>query len=111
LLALDDTAADLLFYRAHTADRFAPDEVTDEQLADIWDLIRWAPTSGNASPGRFLIVRSKEARQRLVAHLNEGNREKTLAAPLTVVAAADLRFHELWPKVAPKVMGVGKKAA
>jgi 3-hydroxypropanoate dehydrogenase len=46
-------------------------------------------------------VRSPEARERLVAHLSEGNRDKTLAAPLTVVAAADLRFHDAWPRVAP----------
>ena len=99
--ALDPTAADLLFREAHTADRFAPDPVSDEQMEEIWDLIRWAPTSGNSSPGRFLLVRSPQARERLVAHMSEGNREKTLAAPLTVVAAADLRFHDLWPRTAP----------
>jgi 3-hydroxypropanoate dehydrogenase len=99
--ALDPTAADLLFHEAHTADRFAPDPVPDELIERVWDLIRWAPTSGNASPGRFLLVRSPGARERLVARMSEGNRDKTLAAPLTVVAAADLRFHELWPRIAP----------
>ena len=101
MLALDDAAADLLFRDAHTANRFAPDPVSDEQIEEIWDLIRWAPTSGNASPGRLLLVRSAQARERLVAHMGESNRAKTLAAPLTVVAAADLRFHELWPRIAP----------
>lgn len=101
MLAFDRRAADLLFFEAHTADRFAPDPVPDEQIAEIWNLIRWAPTSGNSSPGRLLLVRSAEARERLVRHMSEGNRDKTLAAPLTVVAAADLRFHELWPRIAP----------
>jgi 3-hydroxypropanoate dehydrogenase len=101
VLALDRTAADLLFREAHTADRFAPDPVSDERMEEIWDLIRWGPTSGNSSPGRFLLVRSQQARERLVAHMSEGNRDKTLAAPLTVVAAADLRFHDLWPRTAP----------
>jgi 3-hydroxypropanoate dehydrogenase len=101
MLALDPTAADLLFREAHTHDAFGPDPVSDEQVEEIWDLVRWAPTSGNSSPGRLLLVRSAEARERLVAHMSRGNQAKTLAAPLTVVAAADLRFHELWPKVAP----------
>ena len=99
--ALDQTAADLLFFDAHTADRFAPDPVSDADVEEIWNMIRWAPTSGNSSPGRLLVVRTSQARRRLVGHMNEGNRDKTLAAPLTVVAAADLRFHELWPKAAP----------
>jgi 3-hydroxypropanoate dehydrogenase len=102
VLALDRTAADLLFYEAHTANRFTDDPVSDAQIEEIWNLIRWAPTGGNASPGRLLLVRSPQARERLVAHMGESNRAKTLAAPLTVVTAADTRYHELWPKIAPK---------
>lgn len=101
MLALDDAAADLLFREAHTTDRFTAEPVTDAQIAAVWELIRWAPTGGNASPGRFLLVRSPSARERLVTHLGEGNRAKTLAAPLTVVCAADIRYHELWPRIAP----------
>jgi len=101
MLALDDKAQDLLFREAHTAVNFSDEPVSDEQIAEIWELIRWAPTGGNASPGRLLIVRSPQARERLVAHMGESNRAKTLAAPLTVVVAADTRFHELWPKISP----------
>ena len=102
MLALDDKAQDLLFREAHTAASFAPDPVSDEQIKEIWDLIRWAPTGGNANPGRLLIVRSPQARERLVAHMSESNRAKTLAAPLTVVVAADTRYHELWPQISPR---------
>jgi 3-hydroxypropanoate dehydrogenase len=101
MLALDERAQDLLFREAHTASSFTADPVSDEQIEEIWELIRWAPTGGNASPGRLLLVRSPQARERLVAHMNEGNRAKTLAAPLTVVLAADTRYHELWPKIEP----------
>jgi 3-hydroxypropanoate dehydrogenase len=101
MLALDAKAQDLLFRDAHTAESFSSDPVSDEQIKEIWDLIRWAPTGGNASPGRLLIVRSPEARERLVTHLSESNRPKTLAAPLTVVLAADTRYHELWPTISP----------
>jgi len=101
MLALDQRCQDLLFREAHTANSFSDEPVSDEQIAEIWDLIRWAPTGGNASPGRLLLVRSPAARERLVAHMGESNREKTLRAPLTVVTAADTRFHELWPKISP----------
>lgn len=101
MLTLGDPAADLLFREAHTADQFAPDRISDERMAEIWDLIKWGPTSGNTCPGRLLLVRSAEARERLVIHMNLNNRAKTLAAPLTVVTAADLRFHERWPELAP----------
>jgi len=101
MLALDQQAQDLLFLEAHTANSFTSDPVSDEQIEEIWNLIRWAPTGGNASPGRLLLVRSPEARERLVAHMGESNRAKTLAAPLTVVLAADTRYHELWPKISP----------
>ena len=62
MLALDDAAADLLFREAHTTDRFTAEPVTDAQIAEIWELIRWAPTGGNASPGRLLLVRSPRPR-------------------------------------------------
>jgi 3-hydroxypropanoate dehydrogenase len=101
MLALHDNAQDLLFREAHTTASFTSDPVSDEQIREIWDLIRWAPTGGNASPGRLLIVRSPQARARLVAHMSESNRAKTLAAPLTVVLAADTRYHELWPTISP----------
>jgi 3-hydroxypropanoate dehydrogenase len=111
MLKLDDSAADLLFREAHTATSFTPDPVSDEQLEEIWDLIRWGPTGGNANPGRLLVVRSPQARERLAAHMNEGNRAKTLAAPLTVVTAADTRFHELLPKLTPDRPEAAKRLA
>jgi 3-hydroxypropanoate dehydrogenase len=109
MLALDDKAQDLLFREAHTTATFTSDPVSDEQIKEIWDLIKWAPTGGNASPGRLLIVRSPEARGRLVAHMGESNRPKTLAAPLTVVVAADTRYHELWPTISPGRTGAAAR--
>lgn len=102
ILTLADSAADLLFRDAHTANRFRSDPVSDEQIEEIWNLIRWAPTGGNGTPGRLLLVRSAQARERLAAHMNESNRDKTLAAPLTVVTAADTRYHEHLPLLAPQ---------
>jgi 3-hydroxypropanoate dehydrogenase len=93
-VALTDETLSLLFHGAHTAHGFTDEPVQDAQIEAIIDAIRWAPTAGNGSPGRFLIVRSPQARERLGRHMSDSNRAKTLAAPLTVVAAADMRFHD-----------------
>jgi len=59
----------------------------------------------NSLPARLLLVRSAEGRERLVAHMNEGNKAKTLRAPLSIVVAADLDFHEQLPRLAPHMAG------
>ncbi|HEY3709025.1 MAG TPA: malonic semialdehyde reductase [Amycolatopsis sp.] len=92
---------DLLFREARTANSFSDEPVTDEQVRAIYDLVKWAPTSMNTQPLRALVLRTDEARRRLVPHLAEGNRAKTESAPLTVILAADVDFHENIPQVFP----------
>ena len=87
-LAVGDDVADLLFREARTAAAFTPDEVTDEQLAAVYDLVKWGPTAMNTIPLRLLVVRTPEARERLAAHMSEGNRERVAAAPVSLVLAA-----------------------
>ena len=100
-LVLDDESQRLLFTDARTANTFSDDPVDDEQLAAIYDLMKWAPTGGNAQPLRILFIRSPEAKERLIAHLNEGNRDKTRSAPVVAVLAADASFHEHMDRLFP----------
>ncbi|MEU0807121.1 malonic semialdehyde reductase [Streptomyces sp. NPDC005970] len=100
-LALDPTAQDLLFREAHTANTFTDEPVSDEQVQAIYDLIKYAPTAFNQSPLRVVLVRSAEARERLVPHMSEGNRAKTATAPLVAILAADNEFHEELPTLFP----------
>ncbi len=104
-LELDKTAQDLLFREARTANTFTDEPVTEEQVQAIYDLVKYAPTAMNAQPLRVLIVRSAEARERLVGHMAEGNKAKTAAAPLVAVLAYDVDFHEELPKVFPHAAG------
>lgn len=99
--ALDHAGRSLLFTEARTANTFADIPVTDEELVGIWELAKWAPTSANLQPLRVLFVNSAEGRQRLVGHMSEGNRAKTLSAPAVAVLAIDSRFHEHAPTVMP----------
>ncbi|WP_341719814.1 malonic semialdehyde reductase [Micromonospora sp. FIMYZ51] len=101
LFMLDRAAQDLLFRAARTANTFTDEPVGDEQIAAIHDLVRYGPTAYNGQPLRLLLIRSPQARQRLLPYLSSGNRAKTAAAPLVAVAAADLDYHERLPELYP----------
>lgn len=90
---LDEAAVHSLFLDARTVQTFTSQEVTDAQVAAAYDLARWAPTAMNTSPLRVALVRSTDARERLVQHMAPGNRDRVLAAPLALVVAADPAFH------------------
>ncbi|MET7756035.1 malonic semialdehyde reductase [Streptomyces sp. NPDC005389] len=100
-LALDAAAQDLLFREARTANTFTDEPVTDEQLQAIYDLVKYGPTAFNQTPLRITLVRSPEARERLVKHMAEGNRPKTATAPLVAILSADNEFHEELPALLP----------
>ncbi len=98
---LDDAGRALLFTEARTANTFAPTPVSDAELAEIWELAKWAPTAANTQPLRVLYVRQGPGRERLVQHMSEGNQAKTLSAPAVAVLAVDTAFHEHIPTVLP----------
>jgi 3-hydroxypropanoate dehydrogenase len=98
---LDEEARAVLFTEARTANTFAPIPVSDEQLSSIWELAKWAPTAANTQPLRVLYVRPGEGRERLVKHMNDGNKAKTESAPAVAVLAVDTRFHEHIPTIFP----------
>jgi 3-hydroxypropanoate dehydrogenase len=101
LARLDDAGRALLFTEARTANTFASTPVTDDQLAEIWELARWAPTAANIQPLRILYVRPGDGRDRLVEHMSEGNQAKTASAPAVAVLALDTEFHEHIPALLP----------
>lgn len=105
LLALDEDAQNLLFREARTANAFTDEPVSDEQIEAIFDLVKWAPTSMNSQPLRVVIVRSEEAKARLVPLMAEGNQAKVAAAPAVALLAADIDFHEEMPKLFPPFPG------
>ncbi|NNN36376.1 malonic semialdehyde reductase [Streptomyces sp. S3(2020)] len=100
-LVLDPTAQDLLFREAHTANAFTDEQVTDEQVQAIYELVKFGPTAFNQTPLRITLVRSPEARERLVRHMAEGNQPKTATAPLVAILSADNEFHEELPTLLP----------
>jgi 3-hydroxypropanoate dehydrogenase len=104
-IALDPSAQALLFTDARTANTFTDEPVTDEQVQALYDLVKWAPTSMNSQPLRVVLVRSPEARERILTHMGDGNKVKTAAAPLVAILAADVEFHENLVRTFPHFAG------
>jgi 3-hydroxypropanoate dehydrogenase len=105
---INDIVLDTLFREARTHTKWQSRPVTDQTLRDLYDLLKWAPTSANASPARFAFLRSKEAKERLRPALAPLNVEKTMTAPVTVIIAYDLKFYEQLPKLFPHSPGIAK---
>jgi 3-hydroxypropanoate dehydrogenase len=104
-LTLSPEAQDLLFREARTANSFTDEPVTDDQVAAIYDLVRFGPTALNAQPLRVTLVRSAEAREKLLKNMADGNREKTASAPLVAILAADTDFHDHLDRTFPHFPG------
>ena len=105
---IDDAALDTLFREARTHMKWQPRPVSDQTLRDLYDVLKLAPTSANASPARFAFLRSKEAKERLRPALAPLNIEKTMTAPVTVIVAYDMKFYEQLPKLFPHSPGMAK---
>ena len=97
---LSDAALDQLFRSARTYNAFSGD-IPEQTLRALYDLLKFGPTAANSTPARFVFVKSAEAKQKLAPALDEGNRAKTLAAPVTVIVGHDEDFHEKLPVLFP----------
>ncbi len=98
---LDTAALDQLFGQARTYNTFTEQAVSDATLHQLYDLLKWGPTSMNCQPARYVFVRSAEAKAQLLPALSAGNQDKTRAAPVTVVIASDTRFQDHLPTQFP----------
>ena len=98
---LSKDALDVLFTEARTHNGWLDKSVSTAQLQEIYDLMKWAPTSANASPARIVFVTSPSEKEKLLACMAEGNVEKTKTAPVTAIIGMDMAFYEQLPKLFP----------
>jgi 3-hydroxypropanoate dehydrogenase len=98
---LSDESLDILFRKARTLRAWLPKPVSDDLLRELYDLMKWGPTSGNSCPARILFLRTPEAKERLRPILSPGNVDQTMKAPVTAVVAYDLKFYDQLPKLVP----------
>jgi 3-hydroxypropanoate dehydrogenase len=100
---IDDLALDRLFRAARTQNQWRDRPVPDTKLAELYDLLKWAPTSANSSPARFVFLRTAEGKAKLKPALSAGNLDRTMAAPVVAIVAHDMAFHEQLPRLFPHV--------
>jgi len=98
---LNQEALNQLFLDAHTHNGWQDRPVPDELLHKLYNVFRMAPTSVNCSPARIVFVKSKAAKEKLNVALAEGNRAKTMAAPVTAIIGYDLHFYDNLGKLFP----------
>ena len=90
-----------LFDNARTHNGFKADAIPEATLRQLYDLLKWGPTSANCSPARFIFVTSPEAKAKLLDGMSAGNQEKTQAAPVSVIIGMDMEFFEKLPQLFP----------
>ena len=98
---LSADALDQLFHEARSYNGWLEKDVSEEQIAAIYSLLKMAPTSANMQPARIVWVKSEEAKAKLAQCVMEGNDQKVLSAPVTAIIAYDIDFHEELPWLFP----------
>lgn len=98
---LDEQALALLFTEARSYPSWQDRPVSEAQLRELYELLKWGPTSMNSLPARFVFVRSPQAKARLLPVVSPGNVPKVEQAPVTVIVAFDTRFYEWLPQLSP----------
>jgi len=98
---LDQDALNTLFINARSHNGWLDSDVADEQLHQIYELMKFGPTAANNCPARITLVKSDAAKQQLKSHLDEGNVDKAMSAPVVAIISYDTEFYEKLPFLFP----------
>lgn len=98
---VSEAAVKALFDNAHTAQYYKNLPVDRAVLKDVYNTFKFGPTAFNCTPMRVMYVTSEENKKRLIPLLDEGNRAKSLTAPVTAVLAYDTEFPKYLERLAP----------
>ncbi len=99
---VDEHALDVLFRQARTNYAWLPEPVSEKTLRELYDLLKWGPTSANCCPMRVLFLTSEEAKARVLPALSANNVEKSRTAPVVALVAYDMEFYEHLPRLFPQ---------
>lgn len=90
-----------LFDHARTHNVWLDRPVPEATLRQLYEMMKFGPTSANCSPLRIQFVASAQAKARLVALMDAGNQAKTAQAPVTAILGMDLAFYERMGELFP----------
>lgn len=88
-----------IFDNAHTASVYLDKPVDDALLHQLYDMLKWGPTSANCSPARIQFVKSAAAKAKLVPCMIDSNVQKTQSAPITAIIGMDMQFYDKLPEL------------
>jgi 3-hydroxypropanoate dehydrogenase len=100
---LTDDALDTLFRAARSYNGYVDEPVTENDIHEIYELLKMGPTSANQQPARFIWLLSQDARDKLAGFASATNAAKIRTAPASVIIAYDRDFHEHLPELFPHV--------
>jgi 3-hydroxypropanoate dehydrogenase len=98
---LDTSSLDRLFRQSRSRNAWKNEVLPETTWRELYDLVKFAPTSMNLAPARFVFVTTEEGKARLAPHLMESNRAKVLSAPCTVIVGQDMDFYKRLPELFP----------
>ncbi len=98
---LSDDARRLLFTEARTANLFLNKPVDAALLTEIYELMRWGPTSMNGCPIRISFLTSEQAKARLRPALLDSNVRRADSAPVIAIIGMDMEFYRYLPRLYP----------
>ena len=98
---LSNSSKEKLFTKARSQNGWLNKDITDEQIYELYYLLKFGPTSANSCPARFTFNRSKEAKERLKPYLDSGNIEKSMSAPAVAIISYDIDFYKKLPYLFP----------
>ena len=91
---LSNKNLDTLFTKARSHKAWLNKDITNHQIDQIYNLLKFAPTSGNCCPARFTFIKTNDSKNRLKPALDKGNIEQAMDAPCVVIISYDTEFYE-----------------
>jgi 3-hydroxypropanoate dehydrogenase len=86
---LSNEALAQLFTEARTHHAWTDAPVPDAVLREVYELMKWGPTSVNANPIRIAFIKSNAEKEKLYPTLAGSNVAQVRAAPVTAIVAYD----------------------
>lgn len=103
--ALTAAALDQLFRGARSRNAWKEERLPDSTWHDLYEVMKYGPTTANTNPARFVFVTTPEGKTRIAPYLSDTNRAKSLSAPAIAIIAHDLDFAEKIPQLFPQNPG------
>ncbi len=84
-----------IFHQRWSARAFADRDVAKEDLQRVFEAARWAPSSSNEQPWRYVVgTRGTETHRKVSESLAPSNRVWAQKAPVLMIAVAKTRFSQ-----------------